>query len=429
MNDNTDDDPCWGGPEPSKHSLAYLLQQINKEDTIIHECPSYLAINKPPDLRMDGPYRATVHKLITYWYPSPSLLSSLQQSKQNERNKPLLDLLTPLSKFNHLPDNELRPCHQLDYATSGVLLIARSKEAAHQACLSFESRNISKEYIAIVHGHINTNTIPILHNFDIQTYLNNIESKYKRNRKKRKKESFVGFMPPHAIFEKWKSWKRRGGENDIDDLVFQKLDISKEVELELKGIKWSMINQKHKQYKQAFIDITNEWNTLKKSKMEENEVEEDIPHIFRIHQDDDYFYINAPIAVTNTFYMMIHPTVLNKIPHSKFYSEKLTPNTTELDYKPALTKCKILSKGIVCHNQKITKVSLSPLTGRRHQLRLHMVVSGHAILGDVSYEYDKCDGVDRMCLHAHRLSLFGEMEFVAPDPFRFGDGVLSLDKI
>jgi 23S rRNA-/tRNA-specific pseudouridylate synthase len=51
---------------------------------------------------------------------------------------------------------------------------------------------------------------------------------------------------------------------------------------------------------------------------------------------------------------------------------------------------------------------LSPLTGRRHQLRVHMTLLGHAILGDVTYattESEERTSSPRMCLHSHTLSL------------------------
>jgi 23S rRNA pseudouridine955/2504/2580 synthase len=52
-------------------------------------------------------------------------------------------------------------------------------------------------------------------------------------------------------------------------------------------------------------------------------------------------------------------------------------------------------------------VSLKPVTGRQHQLRAHMALIGHPILGDNKYEGDKtmlAEAVDRkLHLHARRL--------------------------
>jgi tRNA pseudouridine65 synthase len=44
------------------------------------------------------------------------------------------------------------PVHRLDRATSGVLLFARTREAAAVLCESFESRQVEKRYLALVRG-------------------------------------------------------------------------------------------------------------------------------------------------------------------------------------------------------------------------------------------------------------------------------------
>jgi tRNA pseudouridine32 synthase / 23S rRNA pseudouridine746 synthase len=53
-----------------------------------------------------------------------------------------------------------------------------------------------------------------------------------------------------------------------------------------------------------------------------------------------------------------------------------------------------------------TRVELTPLTGRSHQLRLHMQQLGHPILGDKLYATAEALALaDRLLLHAARLSL------------------------
>jgi len=58
---------------------------------------------------------------------------------------------------------------------------------------------------------------------------------------------------------------------------------------------------------------------------------------------------------------------------------------------------------------KVAWVSLKPVTGRQHQLRAHMAMIGHPILGDSKYAGDKdlpVAGIDaRLHLHARRLVL------------------------
>ena len=51
--------------------------------------------------------------------------------------------------------------------------------------------------------------------------------------------------------------------------------------------------------------------------------------------------------------------------------------------------------------------SLQPVTGRPHQLRAHMAIIGHPILGDEKYPSDAefPEGIDkRLQLHARRIS-------------------------
>jgi 23S rRNA pseudouridine955/2504/2580 synthase len=78
--------------------------------------------------------------------------------------------------------------------------------------------------------------------------------------------------------------------------------------------------------------------------------------------------------------------------------------------------------------QKVSFVSLKPVTGRQHQLRAHMAIIGHPILGDGKYEGDKNlpDGIsNRLYLHARRISFphpsgEGVVDITAPLPEHMG---------
>nr|WP_070961423.1 RluA family pseudouridine synthase [Hyphomonas sp. Mor2] len=67
-----------------------------------------------------------------------------------------------------------------------------------------------------------------------------------------------------------------------------------------------------------------------------------------------------------------------------------------------------------------TRVTLTPETGRSHQLRLHMASLGHPILGDVFYGDPHTH--ERLCLHAQSLAFRhpdtgAELRFESPAPF------------
>ena len=69
-----------------------------------------------------------------------------------------------------------------------------------------------------------------------------------------------------------------------------------------------------------------------------------------------------------------------------------------------------------------TRVHLFPLTGRSHQLRVHMLSLGHAILGDPIYATGQAAAFPRLMLHAESLSLHHPdsgawMTFTASCPF------------
>ena len=53
-----------------------------------------------------------------------------------------------------------------------------------------------------------------------------------------------------------------------------------------------------------------------------------------------------------------------------------------------------------------TRLLLEPVTGRSHQLRVHLVALGHAILGDALYATPAVQArSERLLLHASRLAL------------------------
>lgn len=72
--------------------------------------------------------------------------------------------------------------------------------------------------------------------------------------------------------------------------------------------------------------------------------------------------------------------------------------------KPALTHWQAVEHFQI-QGQDVTRVVLTPITGRSHQLRVHMQYLGHPIIGDTLYatpEQQKLS--DRLCLHAEKLS-------------------------
>lgn len=70
--------------------------------------------------------------------------------------------------------------------------------------------------------------------------------------------------------------------------------------------------------------------------------------------------------------------------------------------KPSCTRYRVMSRN---EAQRTTRLELEPVTGRSHQLRVHLLALGYPIVGDALYLDPPPDPASRMCLHATRLAL------------------------
>lgn len=98
-----------------------------------YEAGRYLITDKPPDVRIDGEFTHTVEKLALSYIMSQGF--DVEKAKTE-------------TGFG------VRFVHRLDYATSGVMLIALTRKAAGVAATQFEKRSVKKRYLALVHGHV-----------------------------------------------------------------------------------------------------------------------------------------------------------------------------------------------------------------------------------------------------------------------------------
>jgi 23S rRNA-/tRNA-specific pseudouridylate synthase len=233
---------------------------------ILYHDEHYIALNKPPDLRMDGPHRATIHKLLLYLFPPPSLSNRKLDSDDHNNNishnnirdnldnddventptttilqqnhTQLLHSINPLSSHSSLPDDPFRFIHQLDYATSGVLLIGKTRKSTAVACKSFEERKTTKKYVAVVtnsNNRLNSSIVSTTTSVTTTTttssssnnllpplgqdFFNNLpmvnsslldewndgslEQQYKK--KRQRETNPVRYLPIHSVFDKWRS--------------------------------------------------------------------------------------------------------------------------------------------------------------------------------------------------------------------------------
>ncbi|OGA33153.1 MAG: RNA pseudouridine synthase [Betaproteobacteria bacterium RIFCSPLOWO2_12_61_14] len=85
--------------------------------------------------------------------------------------------------------------------------------------------------------------------------------------------------------------------------------------------------------------------------------------------------------------------------------------------KPSLTRYRLLAHDA---STDTSRVELEPVTGRTHQLRVHMAAIGHPIMGDALYGGEAEGRAERLLLHASALSfahpLNAELLSFASDP-------------
>ncbi|MEM7650676.1 MAG: pseudouridine synthase [Pseudomonadota bacterium] len=87
--------------------------------------------------------------------------------------------------------------------------------------------------------------------------------------------------------------------------------------------------------------------------------------------------------------------------------------------KPAQTDWEVLER----EDSGFTRVLLKPITGRSHQLRVHMEAIGYPMLGEVFYAHDEArDAAARLQLHAESLTITHprnneRVTFTDPCPF------------
>ena len=87
--------------------------------------------------------------------------------------------------------------------------------------------------------------------------------------------------------------------------------------------------------------------------------------------------------------------------------------------KHSLTRYRLLIHDIDRHTSRI---ELEPITGRTHQLRIHMAAIGHPILGDKLYGGATSDNAERLLLHARSLKFMhpldeNPMSWICDSPF------------
>jgi 23S rRNA pseudouridine1911/1915/1917 synthase len=131
----------------------------------VSETPSYF--KKPiPLLYEDG-------AVMIFDKPSGLLVIPTDQKEPNTLDNIVNHQYALNKDFGHL-----HPCHRLDRETSGVIMFAKGKRYQQTMMEVFRRREISKKYIAFVHGHLKR---PV---GEMKSYIKDLdEQKFRRHSK------------------------------------------------------------------------------------------------------------------------------------------------------------------------------------------------------------------------------------------------------
>jgi tRNA pseudouridine32 synthase / 23S rRNA pseudouridine746 synthase len=116
---------------------------------------------------------------------------------------------------------------------------------------------------------------------------------------------------------------------------------------------------------------------------------------------------------------MVQPSGTIALPLSRDWPRRPLQKVDPEHGRPAVTHWSVLSFG-----DDSTRVALEPVTGRTHQLRVHLLAIGHPILGDPLYAPGEVQArAPRLLLHATRLALAhpasgDALVFDSPAPFQ-----------
>ncbi|CCI48220.1 unnamed protein product [Albugo candida] len=388
---------------------------------VIRKTKNLIVLNKGYDQRLDGNFDATIEKALHRDYPD-------------------------IPKFRWI--------HQLDFATSGVLCVGITKEATSLGCRLFRERKVQKEYLAIVSGHLP------LSPYDYQT----ADTSVAESRPIVQKCVLSKLQMLIKDIEKQEVLYRR---MKTDGYTFLRAKKTSQLPKGPRpGPTWLQMAQSKivKSLKQPGYLLTDEeeaiismrWKTMCKSEKEPFLHEARADHAryvkelelykeqeqARVYSEKKYELSDNSDTVPDEASTRVEFRDKERLAYVlDFPIHEPSPNSFEMEIslnrneilekrgKAAVTIAYVLGHGDL-HTQPVTKVLLRPLSGRRHQLRLHMKHIGYPILGDATYgdANPMSEAPSRMMLHAWKLwfntsetviaDLYGDSYFETHDPFQ-----------
>jgi 23S rRNA-/tRNA-specific pseudouridylate synthase len=382
---------------------------------VLQQNDDYLVINKPYDVRMDGDFNVTVEKMLKKWIPN-------------------------IIKVNET----MKWVHQLDYATSGVLCIALHRESASLASACFSNRETNKQYLAVLQGHINSKIYPSRNQRIIHSYKASDNIPSKKFKKAESNDSWqyevmiTGLTQDFELFQKLLSElsEKSSDTNTLTEKSSAREGVDKDVllkELQLRSFEdfknnFKLRKKLRKLLKSYGIVNANRPSSIHIPDSSSNEQEletksEVSPTVTAIIPSEVFTSNEEYIYRLNDEKIIITIPLKENLDDFRCYASLHHSNDNS---RPCETEMDILEYGYYC-GEPVTKVLFTPITGRRHQLRIHSLCLGHPIVGDGTYNTSTtCDSAYRMMLHAWKLHVpvknLNSIE--TADPFIFKDNNL-----
>jgi len=418
---------CQASLEEERRDGCTTLQDFHAAECLLHIDSNYVIVAKPAEVRMDGDFDVTLQKLLLSWVPGSSL-------------------------------STLKWVHQLDYATSGILCVARNKAAAGLASAAFESRETSKQYLAVLEGHVDPGKWPLR---PAPAVAAAGEGEVSSSRKGGAKK---------AISTQPASQRGKESTEDIagtsctwqDDVMKETLRInlaSLQTYLESRRAEGREVEEPLLPFSSAaggvdglYEELLRSWKrrkTLRKALLKCGVASAETPVSVAppaplLPCTPTPFAAADPLpatAVAESFHQKsaagVQGVYREEVPepeeslaavagaaaaagggdtHTQILTQiYIDMNVAEVsgDFrceaghegnpgKASETRVRVLQKG---HHfgRPVTKVLLLPYSGRRHQLRVHCRAMGHPIVGDCTYGLPCAKEEERMMLHAYKL--------------------------
>ncbi|KAF1780705.1 Pseudouridine synthase, catalytic domain [Phytophthora cactorum] len=413
-----------GGPK----SLEQLQLRILSRDE------HFVVLNKGPDERMDGAFDVTLEKAVR---------CSLRFGEEDRVVAKLLrefGMLGVEVEVESVYADSVLVVVFAFAATSGVLAVGANKEATATGCRLFREKQVQKEYLAVVRGHLPFNPAESVDSAGVPAKactfsklglliqdMEEMERLRNQQRGSRAHQKMPGyprgvrhgpnlFTMEQAQLLRESQGDPRGevrgtsagaGARELTpaELAFTKMtwhDLTKEEK--------DAYTEKAKEDKQRFLQEFSRFLSQEKVRLARKRK-------YKSLDREDSEEANEPVA-----YIFDAPIIE---PHRSIGVFRMLVGTeTNTVAKQSTTICFVLGHAMY-KGEPVTKVLLRPLNGRRHQLRLHMAHHGFPIAGDVTYGSQE-DEAPRMMLHAWRIWLrgrpadqkkYGDLYFESPDPF------------